>query len=198
MAGGGGGGQEGGKENTYFILWVIFLVAVIMFGIWYFFSEQLVTAFIYIRKFEILAIQYALYPLQYVQSDWSNAINSELQGYYDIADQLTADNITPDAAQTISEGVGKYLRFPIGLILAQLGRAWQVVQNMAIHRRAIFAILAARGCRNSKVAQALVYQLADSAGGGKINYKGCEELWQKHIKEKLVKDTCDKHAYEFT
>jgi intracellular multiplication protein IcmP len=81
---------------------------------------------------------------------------------------------------------------------AQLGRPWQGVAAMAPHRRAVFAIFIGRACRDSKRATELVYQLADSAGDGKFNFKGADELWQKHIKTKSVERICQGHAYEFT
>jgi hypothetical protein len=39
--GAGGGGQEGGDKNTYYILWMIALVAVVCGLVWYFFDEKL-------------------------------------------------------------------------------------------------------------------------------------------------------------
>lgn len=81
---------------------------------------------------------------------------------------------------------------------AQLGRLWQGVAAMAPHRRAIFAVFAGKACRDSKKAQELIYQLADSAGDGKFNFTGVDELWKKHINAKNVEKVCQNHAYEFT
>ncbi len=81
---------------------------------------------------------------------------------------------------------------------AQLGRPWQGAAAMAPHRRAIFAVMVAKGCRDSKKAQQLVYQLADSAGDGNLNLTGADDLWKKHYKNKAVERICANHAYEFT
>jgi len=81
---------------------------------------------------------------------------------------------------------------------AQLGRPWQGVAAMAPHRRAILAIFIAKGCRDSKKAQELVYQLADSAGDGNLNLSGADNLWKKHYKNKAIEKIFASHAYEFT
>lgn len=81
---------------------------------------------------------------------------------------------------------------------AQLGRSWSGPAAMAPHRRAIFAVLVAKGCRDSKKAQQLVYQLAGSAGDGELDLTGADELWKKHYKNKAVEKICAAHAYEFT
>lgn len=81
---------------------------------------------------------------------------------------------------------------------AQLGRPWQSVEVLLPHRKAILAVLLARGCRDTLAAKNLVYQLADSAGDGKLNYKGVDELIKKHIHNKAVEKICKAHAYEFT
>jgi len=81
---------------------------------------------------------------------------------------------------------------------AQLGRPWQGAAAMAPHRRAIFAVLVGKGCRDSKKAQDLIYQLADSAGSGKLNLTGTDELWKKHYKNSLVERIYTQHGYEFT
>lgn len=81
---------------------------------------------------------------------------------------------------------------------AQLGRPWQGVAAMAPYRRAIFAVLAAKGCRDSKKAIDLIYQLASSAGDGALDLSGADELWRKHYKTNLVERICQQHGYEFT
>ncbi len=80
----------------------------------------------------------------------------------------------------------------------QMGRTWQGVEAMPPHRRAIFAVFVARGCRDGKGASSLVAQLADSAADGTVNCSGADELWKKHFKTKRVQEICGNHAYEFT
>jgi intracellular multiplication protein IcmP len=81
---------------------------------------------------------------------------------------------------------------------AQLGRGWHGIENMAPHRRALFAIFIARGNRDSKVALGLVRQLATSAADGQLDCTGADELYKKHIKAKKIEEMCKMHAYEFT
>lgn len=81
---------------------------------------------------------------------------------------------------------------------AQLGRNWQGADALLPHRRAIFAVLAARGNRDTKAAQKMVYQLAESAGAGKINLKGIDEMIKKNVTAAGVQKILKAHAYEFT
>lgn len=81
---------------------------------------------------------------------------------------------------------------------AQLGQPWRSVAAMAPYRRAIFAVLAAKGCRDSKKALDLIAQLAGSAGDGKLDLRGADELWQAHYKNNLVERVCKQHGYEST
>lgn len=80
----------------------------------------------------------------------------------------------------------------------QLGRPWQGVEAMLPHRRAIFAVFAARGGRDSKAASELVAQLCRSAADGELDCTGADELWKKHYNQKRVESICRGHAYEFT
>jgi intracellular multiplication protein IcmP len=82
--------------------------------------------------------------------------------------------------------------------IAQLGRPWQGVEKMAAHRRAIFAIFAARVCRDSKGALELVYHLADSAGDGRVDYTGVDTMLRKYGNDPNVVKITKQHAYEFT
>lgn len=81
---------------------------------------------------------------------------------------------------------------------AQLGRPWHGVDHLLPHRRAVFAILASRGCRDTHKSRELTYQLARTAGEGRINLMGVDELINKHLKNKLVEKILKSHAYEFT
>jgi intracellular multiplication protein IcmP len=304
-AGGGGGGQEGAEKNTYYILWVFLLVAAIVWTIWYFFKEQLKTAFIAIRTVELVAIKFVidLVPdnLPWV-GDYIQQAQIELAADVIAVRSLTPGILTLDMADLLSTASGEYLRYPFILyfiflviivfksnvqarlkhkfnmktlaaqeqknwpqikiatkldLLAedldtgpwsmaltpmqyskrnklinveyaegastsfsksqmpeykvvldkiraqrifsvQLGRAWQGIEAMAPHRRAIFAIFLGRGSRDTKACADLVAQLAISAADGKLDCTGADALWKKHMKIKRVQDICNAHAYEFT
>lgn len=87
------------------------------------------------------------------------------------------------------------------LFAAQLGRMWNGPERMPIHRRAIFAAIIARGCRDSKASKELLQQINRSAHGGKLdnlNFAGADDLWQKYINERAVQDIIKMHAYEST
>lgn len=81
---------------------------------------------------------------------------------------------------------------------AQLGKPWQSFESMPGYRRAILAIFAGKGSRDSKVAQNLIYQIAGTAAEGKIDIRGVDELWKKHAKVSAVQKICQAHAYEST
>ncbi len=80
----------------------------------------------------------------------------------------------------------------------QLGRSWHGVEAMPLYRQAILAVFAAKGCRNTKAANALIAQLADSGATGTPDCTGVEELWKKHLNDRRVQDIFKQHAYEFT
>lgn len=79
----------------------------------------------------------------------------------------------------------------------QIGRTWRGIEHMPAHRRAIFAIFAARGLRDNKSATAMVAQLASSAAKG-LDCSGGDELWKKHIKNERLQKIMSGHAYELT
>jgi len=300
------GQDQSGEKNTYYILWVIALIAFIGGIIWYFADVQLKTFFIAVRKYELMAI-YAIVgclPYDFIRGYFPGFPNLSDRVASDLAlvRDITPDNLNLDIAEALSTEVGEFLHYPAVFLMAilgiyvyrnhilmrftrrhttkslvlqeshtwpqitivskldllaqdlnsgpwamsmtpmqyakknnlvriepaktldvgfsklqlpeftvtldraraeralsaQLGRAWQGIEALAPHRRAIFTILLGRGCRDSKAATKLVYQLARSAGEGKIDFKGVDELWKKHIKNRRVEQICRNHSYEFT
>lgn len=302
----GGGQDPNADKNSYYILWMMVLVGVVVGVIWYFLAPQLKMFFIAVRKYELMAIYFvtAFLPYAFIQKyfpafpDISEKIAKDLV----LIRQITPDNLTMDIAEALSTVVGQYLAIPFIILLiwmayyiyshhilmrftrrydtrslaiqetknwpqikivskldllshdldegawamamtpmqyakknklaviefadvvgsgfskiqapefkvaldrtraeramgAQLGRPWQGASAMAPHRRAIFAVFIAKGCRDSKKAQELIYQLADSAGDGNLNLSGADDLWKKHYKNSMVEKICASHAYEFT
>ncbi len=87
------------------------------------------------------------------------------------------------------------------LFASQLGRLWQSPQALPMHRRAIFAAMIARGCRDTKVARDLLVQINRSCEHGKLdklNFAGVDALWKKHVNKREVQDLIQMHAYETT
>ncbi|MDB6096376.1 MAG: icmP [Francisellaceae bacterium] len=84
------------------------------------------------------------------------------------------------------------------ILSAQLGRLWQGVGKLPMHRLAILAVFIARGCRDTKAATDIVAQLSSSAASGKMNYEGVEALCNKHIQNDRVQTLFNNHAYELT
>ncbi len=81
---------------------------------------------------------------------------------------------------------------------AQLGRPLHDVEQMLPHRKALFAALAGRACRDSKKAEALFIQLANSAAEGALDYDGVDTLCVQYLKNSKIKALFSAHAYEFT
>lgn len=306
MAGGGGGGQQGGQgDNTYNVLWILGLIALVGGVIWFFLQDYLKIAFIAIKTVELSAIYY---PLSWIPPDlpWigpylSQAMNT-LSADLEVARQITPETLNADIAVLLAEESGSFLRWPAALVFAglaygvfktnvflrlrkkfnmktlalqeqknwpqikivtklnlvdenieagpwaigqtpmlfakrnkilgvefadnsnavgpknlapefkavldktraelllsmQLGRTWQGIENMAPHRRAVFAVFCARGCRDTKSAYNLVRQLSSSAAEGKLDCSGADDLWKKHSKDRKVQEICHEHAYELT
>lgn len=288
QGGGGGGGQA---DASYQPLWLIALIVFAAIVIWYTLGPQLKTAFLWFRKYQLIALNYTLSYFQF--EDITQAIDS--------VKLATRDTLTLAYAKSLSLVTGKYYRFlylfgftwfawriyfknplvkykkkysmyslakqeqtvwpqisialnqdllaedldsgpwAMGLtpmqwakqlkllqvdlapqiaqfakikppefkvtilrdraetaFAAQLGRPWQGPERLPLHRRAIFALLIARGCRDTKISQNLVLQLCRSAAHGKLNLDGVEALWKKHHKNREVQEICAGHAYELT
>lgn len=301
-----GGGQEPGKDNTYFILWLLFLIGLVCAVLWWTLHEQLKTLFIFVRIVELETVSFVVswIPYEVIPSDWWDVAAFQAKVDYDrqFAENLSVQNLTLNQAHYISDRAGKYLFYPLsalmgsiglfyfftninmrlkhkfnmrsllekekkvwpqvkiastldilqedlevgpwamaqtpmqyakhnklitvefaekkdsgfskmksadfkvtldrmragGAFAAQLGRLWRGVDTMAPYRRAIFAIFAARGCRDTKVAQKFVHQLATSAAEGKLDCSGGDALWKKYIDDSGIKKIITAHAYEFT
>lgn len=87
------------------------------------------------------------------------------------------------------------------LFASQLGRLWQKPENLPIHRRAIFAAIIARGCRDTKSATELLKQINRSCAHGKLDkldFSGVDALWKKHINKREIQEIISLHAYETT
>ncbi len=87
------------------------------------------------------------------------------------------------------------------LFASQLGRLWQGPQALPMHRRAIFAAILARSCRDTKAAQSLLEQINRSCEHGKLdklNFSGVDAIWKKHINKREIQDLIKMHAYETT
>lgn len=298
-------GQEQADKNAYYILWLIAFVVFVGAIVWHFLHIQLKTFFIWLKISELVSINsiFGLLPdsLPWIGEDIAR-IFAETSAELSVARQLTADNISLEIAQILSESTGSYVRYPMSAFLiilclilfkinvqarlkkkynmltlaaqeqlnwpqikiatkvdllnqdldsgpwsmamspvqfckknklmtvelaeasanpfsktqapeykitldkvraerafsVQLGRGWNGVEAMPPHRRAVFAIFIARGCRDTKAASALVAQLAISAAEGKLDCSGADDLWRKHIKTRKVQEMCSRHAYEFT
>lgn len=85
------------------------------------------------------------------------------------------------------------------IFAGQLGRAWRGPDHMAPHRKALFAVFMARGCRDTKIARTIVENLNRTIGSGKeAIYDHVDEMIKKHYDTKIVQEICRTHAYETT
>lgn len=303
MAGGGGApADQSGEKNTYYILWVLALIGFVCGIVWYFFGDELKVFFIFLRKYQLIAISFVINLIPWKYLPWGHDLPARLASDLDLVNQISANSLSPAIAEALSNEVGTFLRFPLWILMAvlafyvyktdifmrftrkhsmktllsqevdrwpqikivekinllehdldsgpwsmamtpmqfakknklttvtfaekkgsqfsktqtpefkvlldkvrtervfaaQLGRNWQGAEALLPHRKAIFAVLAARGNRDTKTSQEMVYQLARSAGEGKINLKGIDELFKKHFNAAGVQKILKAHAYEFT
>lgn len=104
MSKGGGGGSDPNSENSYALLWILFIVFVLAGLIWYFFQNQLIAAFIAIKKYEILAISFFI-------------DNENVQKAIMWTQSADHYNITLQDASVISTFIGQYLMYPLCFIL---------------------------------------------------------------------------------
>ena len=83
------------------------------------------------------------------------------------------------------------------IFMTQLGELWTGVDNLKPHAKALYAVFAAKACRDSKGAQALIYQMAKSSLQ-KVNFSGIDELLKKYKDKIEVVRVTEKHAYVLT
>lgn len=107
--GGGGGGQ--GDQGHYTLLWVIAGTLTIGFLIWFFFDQYLLVAFSWVKKIEILAIQFI--ADNDLTASWLAWIETA-QAMLDVGNKsaFTLYNVGQ-----LSEFTGYYLKFPAAIIL---------------------------------------------------------------------------------
>lgn len=80
----------------------------------------------------------------------------------------------------------------------QLGDAWDGVDALNQHTKALFAIFAAKQNRDRDGANKMLTQIARSTATGKLDFSGTDELLKKHINSTSVKKVLDRHAYVLT
>lgn len=79
----------------------------------------------------------------------------------------------------------------------QIGPYFTKFEAMPPHTQALFAIFAARACRDRKSSNVLLEQLSRSSAG-QMNYSGARALAAKHINSKEVRYVLMRHAYVMT
>ncbi len=79
----------------------------------------------------------------------------------------------------------------------QLGPAWQDVNKLPMHAKALFAVFAARINADSKAAAELLAKMSESAGR-KFDEAMIDALLKKHENTKLVQQIIQSHAYVST
>src|SRR5262249_51416544 len=72
------------------------------------------------------------------------------------------------------------------LFTLQLGPLWEGVEHLPPHRKALFAIFAAKMNRDDKGAMALAHQISRSASGKAFNFTGVDALLSKYWDTKLT------------
>lgn len=78
----------------------------------------------------------------------------------------------------------------------QLGPLWEGVEHLPIHRKALFAVFAARINQDRAGALKLLLQISASAHSGAVlNFSGIDELLKKHQNNKSIHYIINSHAY---
>jgi intracellular multiplication protein IcmP len=77
----------------------------------------------------------------------------------------------------------------------QLGPVWRGLERAPIHARALMAVFAAHHNQDKENVAKLINQLAISAGAGKMDYSGVDEVLKKHYQTKHIQQAMQSHAY---
>ncbi|MCD6045824.1 MAG: icmP [Gammaproteobacteria bacterium] len=91
--------------------------------------------------------------------------------------------------------VNKYRAHKV--FVRQLGELWRSAEDLIPHRRALFAIFAAKAMGDRDVANKLLRQIALSARDPKLNFSGADALLAKYKDNKIVKEIIGRHAFEY-
>ncbi len=81
------------------------------------------------------------------------------------------------------------------LFSLQVGPKWNGVETLPMYLKALFAIFAARVNADRKGAESLLDRISSSAGDGKPDFTGTEELLRKHAGTKKVAKILSIHGY---
>ncbi len=84
------------------------------------------------------------------------------------------------------------------VLAGQIGRPWQDVNVLSVHRKALLAVFAARANGDRDKAAKLLQHISASTESGRLNFEGSETLLQKHLNSRLVQTVIARHAYELT
>ncbi len=91
--------------------------------------------------------------------------------------------------------VNKYRAHKV--FVRQLGELWQSFDALAPHRRALFAIFAAKALGDREAADKLLRQIAASAKDPDLNFSGADAVLNKHKDDKIVLAILNRHAFEY-
>ncbi|MHA7840896.1 MAG: type IVB secretion system coupling complex protein DotM/IcmP [Gammaproteobacteria bacterium] len=81
----------------------------------------------------------------------------------------------------------------------QLGPTWTRAEDLPLYGRTLFAIFAARALGDREAANALLRQIAESAGAGKkLDFRGADDLLKRHVNDKKIKKVVDGYSYVYT
>ena len=69
---------------------------------------------------------------------------------------------------------------------------------MSIHNKALFAVFAARLCRDEESSRELLSAISRSSQGNQLSFSGVNELLKKYADRKEVKKIIQGHAYVLT
>lgn len=105
---------------------------------------------------------------------------------------LIEDRSKPEVTVTVNRGMASK-EFAM-----QLGPYFTKFEALPPHTQALFAIFAARACRDRKASEKMLEQIARSAETGQMNYSGARALAAKHINKKEVVFALSRHAYVMT
>lgn len=305
MAGGGGGGggsANSGDDNALNIIWMIFFGFLIGVLIWVTWGEHFKNFFLWLKKTQLIIINFIMkiLPLELLHLNWAR---QDIAKALDTVNNLKADDLTLEMSSYISFITGRYLSFPVILLLIsfcyigfiknpsnkykktynmnslalqettewpqikpviglnlikepltsgvwaigkspldfckendlitikadqnkefktgsnvsfnmildedkaelifaqQLGKLWKSPESLAIHQRALFAIFAARACREPDVSFKLLRQInmsSNSKNHNVLDFNNVDNVWKKYYDKKIIQGIINNHAYEFT
>lgn len=118
----GGGGQGGGGNESLDFLWLVVIIVVGVLALWHFYREGITNFVFFVRLYEIKAIRAVMDIWETVLAFFTlKAPDISMLNEWERYIQSKPSNVPIGILEGVSREVGRYLSYPVAVILTLLG-----------------------------------------------------------------------------